>query len=237
MSDFASRPIADATMHAWSDTTEAPALALVHDPKRGTYRILEADDDGMLVLWRAEKLVDTIWTPHSAEIDSLVCMNAYSVTCCYDAYYGFDDNILVPHGTEDLTAALHRAIENANDCSDWRSVDAIGDTYIDAIAEGPDVEPWTGDLPVPEDLSKEGPRPIVLIRMAGGRIDDVKLVRGQAHVVVTHRDGEAIDRGPHIHVRDDGGEFLMTNWTGADQFEALPDLLVKELGLRSAPRE
>lgn len=237
MSDFASRQIAETTMHAWAETTEAPALALVHDSRGDTYRVLEADDDGTLVLRRAEMLVDTIWTLHSQGITALKLMDAYSVACCYEAYYARDDTILVPHGTEDLTSALHQAIADANDCSNWRSIDDVGDTYIDAIAEGRDVEPWTGDIPVPEDLSQQGPRPIILIRMAGGRIDDVKLVRGEAHVVVTNRDGEAVDRGPHIRVHDNQGEFLLTNWTGPDQVEVLPDLLVKELHLMPAPPE
>lgn len=233
MSECVARQNAEAMMAAWAEVTTAPALALVHDQRSNRYRTIGADSDGTLVLRRSETLVDMDWTPHSKGITSLTLKNAYSVTCCYEAYYARDDNIFVPHGATDLAPALDRAIEDANDSSDWRSVDHVGDTFIDAIAEDRDVHPWTGDIPVPEDLSQHGPTPIILIRMAGGRIDDVKLVRGEAHVVVANRDGEAVDRGPHLHLHDDQGEFLLTNWTGPDDQTCLPTDLIRYLGIRT----
>ena len=79
-----------------------------------------------------------------------------------------------------------------------------------------------------------GPRPLVLIRMAGGRIDDVRLVHGEAHVVAVNRDGEGLDRGPHIRCRDDQGTLLVTHWTGPASPGALPAAVLRHLGATPA---
>lgn len=233
--DFVCDSKARVAMAAWAETTTAPALALVNDPGRRILRILEADLDGTLVVRHQEKLIDTIWTPHSKGITGLTLVNAYSVVCCHPLYQVRDDTILVPHGTTDLKVALDQAMADANDCSDWKTADDGGETFIDAISEGRDVDPWRNDVPVPDEMSEDGPLPIVLVRMAGGRIDNVHLVRGHAHVVVVNRDGEGLDRGPHLHLHDDQGEFLLTHWTGPNDRTCLPADLISYLTVRTDP--
>ncbi|MDH3664565.1 MAG: hypothetical protein OEU92_31885, partial [Alphaproteobacteria bacterium] len=158
----------------------------------------------------------------------------YSVSFGSALWQMHQTSIEVPHGATDLAAALEEAMAAANDTSEWKAADDCGPTFVDALAEGAD--PWRNDARdhIPEALTEEGPKPIVLIRMAGGRIDDVKLVRGEADVVAVNRDGEALDRGPHITVEDEQGELLLTHWTGGDDLSSLPGALIDELGL-SAP--
>ena len=228
------RDVAEAAMHAWAETTEAPALALVQNRQDKTFEILQADDDGVLVLRRQQVLIDNIWTRHSGGIQRLTLMNAYSIACCCGEIRSHKQTILVEHGTTDLTSALERAIADAHDIADWRATDSITQTFVDAITEGRDADPWgrRNRVPVPEDVSEEGPLPIVLIRVAGGRIDDVVLVRGEAHVVAVNRDGEGLDRGPHLRVQDDQGDMFLTHWTGPDDMASLPAALIEHLGIR-----
>jgi hypothetical protein len=234
--DFQRRDVAEAAMHAWAETTEAPDLALVQNRQDKTFDILEADNDGVLVVRRGHALIDSIWTRHSGGIERLVLKNAYSIACCYGEIRSHQQTILVEHGTTDLTSALEGAITQAHDVADWRATDSTTRTFVDAINEGRDADPWgrRNRVTVPEEVSEEGPLPIVLIRVAGGRIDDVVVVRGQAHVVAVNRDCETMDRGPHLHFRDDQGEMLLTHWTGPDDLASLPADLIEYLGFQPA---
>ncbi|MEZ5936015.1 MAG: hypothetical protein R3F54_29700 [Alphaproteobacteria bacterium] len=230
------RDVAEAAMHAWAETTEAPALALVQNGREKTFEILEADNDGVLLVRRQQVLIDNIWTRHSGGNERLTLMNAYSIACCYGEIRSHKQTILVEHETTDLTSALEGAIAQAHDVADWRATDSFTRTFVDAIAEGQDADPWgrRNRVPVPDGVSEEGPAPIVLIRVAGGRIDHVVLVRGHAHVVAVNRDGEGLDRGPHLRARDSQGEMLLTHWTGPDDLASLPAALIEHLGIRMA---
>jgi hypothetical protein len=65
----------------------------------------------------------------------------WTVQCGYAAYYS---NVVIVEA-ETIDEALTLAVETANDSSAWKSIDHCGDTFIDAIAEGEDVDPWTDD--------------------------------------------------------------------------------------------
>ena len=60
------------------------------------------------------------------------------------------------------------AFAQAHDIADWRATESTTRTFIDAIAEGRDADPWgrRDRVPVPEAVSEEGPAPIVLIATA-----------------------------------------------------------------------
>jgi hypothetical protein len=115
---YQQRDVAEATIHARAETTEAPALALVQNRQDETFEILEADDDGVLVLRRQQVLIDNIWTRHSGGFERLTLMNAYSIACCYGEIRLHEQTILVEHGTSDLMSALGRAISLAHDIAD-----------------------------------------------------------------------------------------------------------------------
>ena len=67
---------------------------------------------------------------------------------------------------DNLEEALEKAIEAANDDPDgWRSTDHVSDTFVDAVCEGADADPWDRDgaLPVPDRFSERGEPPVVTL--------------------------------------------------------------------------
>ena len=80
-----------------------------------------------------------------------------------------------------LEEALEKAIEAANEDPDgWRSTDHVSDTFIDAVCEGADRDPWgEGALPVPDRFTERGEPPVVTltgpvppggVEVSGGRV-------------------------------------------------------------------
>ena len=80
----------------------------------------------------------------------------YTVQCGYAAYH---DSVRTVEASS-IEEACRLAIEEANQDSAWKSVDHVGDTFIDALAEGVDVDPWAVNgcigsaLPVPEAFTE-----------------------------------------------------------------------------------
>ena len=81
-----------------------------------------------------------------------------------------------------LEEALETAVETANeDAAGWRSTDHCSNSFVDAVCEGADADPWDRDatLPVPARFSEHGEPPVVTlagpvppgaVRVAGGRV-------------------------------------------------------------------
>ena len=52
--------------------------------------------------------------------------------------------------------ALEKAIGQAGDDPHWKSVDQAGQTFVEALAEGMDAEPWSNTaIPVPDRFTGE----------------------------------------------------------------------------------
>ncbi len=66
---------------------------------------------------------------------------------------------------DSLEEALEKAIEAANDDpAGWKSTGHVSDSYVDAVCEGADADPWgEGSLPVPDRFSEHGEPPIVTL--------------------------------------------------------------------------
>lgn len=82
-------------------------------------------------------------------------MKTWTVQCGYAAYYA--NTVTVEAETFD--DALAEAIRIANDAPHWESTDACGRTFIDAVAEGNDVDPWAdyvSALDVPYRFTERG---------------------------------------------------------------------------------
>ena len=81
-------------------------------------------------------------------------MPHFTVQCSYAGYYAL--TLVVE--AETLSDALEKAIGNANDDGDgWKSLDHVGDTFVDAAAEGTHESPWIADqLPVPHRFTEIG---------------------------------------------------------------------------------
>ena len=79
-------------------------------------------------------------------------MTHYTVCCCYASHY--HNTVTVEAGT--LDEALENAIEQASDDSYWKPSDDCGPTFVEALAEGEDADPWGDtDIPVPDRFTGE----------------------------------------------------------------------------------
>ena len=97
-------------------------------------------------------------------------MTYYTVCCGYASHYR--NTVTVEADT--LDAALEKAIEQAGDDPHWKSVDQASQTFVEALAEGMDADPW-GDtaLPVPDRFTENGEPPVVTLtglRPLGGTV-------------------------------------------------------------------
>ena len=70
----------------------------------------------------------------------------WTVQCSYMSHVA--NTVTVEADT--LEEALEKAIEAANeDPAGWKSTGHVGDSYVDAVCEGADADPWgDGTLPV-----------------------------------------------------------------------------------------
>ena len=80
-------------------------------------------------------------------------MTYFTVCCGYASHYR--NTVTVEADT--LNEALEKAIEQAGDDPHWKSVDQASQTFVEALAEGMDADPW-GDtaLPVPDRFTENG---------------------------------------------------------------------------------
>ena len=103
-------------------------------------------------------------------------MTHYTVCCGYASHY----HNTVTLEADTLDAALEKAIEQAGDDPHWKSADYCGPTFVDAIAEGEDADPW-GDtaISIPDRFTQNGEPPVVTltglrppggIEVAGGTV-------------------------------------------------------------------
>ena len=79
---------------------------------------------------------------------------SFTVQCGFAAYYA---NTVVLEAA-DPDEACRLAIDLANQSDGWKSVDHCGPTFVDAIAEGGEVDPWTvvgSVLPVPPEFAEQ----------------------------------------------------------------------------------
>ena len=87
-------------------------------------------------------------------------MTHYTVCCCFASHY--HNTVTVEAGT--LDEALENAIEQASDDSYWKPSGDCGPTFVEALAEGEDADPW-GDtaIPVPDRFTQNGEPPVVTL--------------------------------------------------------------------------
>ena len=86
----------------------------------------------------------------------------FTVQAGYSTHYA--NTVTVEADT--LEEALEKAIEAANDDPDgWRSTDHVTDTYVDAVCEGADGDPWDrgSAMPVPDRFTERGEAPLVTL--------------------------------------------------------------------------
>ena len=90
----------------------------------------------------------------------------FTVQAGYSTHYA--NTVTVEADT--LEEALEKAIEAANQNPDgWRSTDHVTDSFIDAVCQGADCDPWgEGALPVPDRFTERGEPPVVTLTDPAG---------------------------------------------------------------------
>ena len=140
-------------------------------------------------------------------------MTTWTVQCGYAAYYA--NTVVVDADT--LDHALERAISAANDDPSWKSLDDCGPTFVCAVAQGADAEPWHGAasaIPVPECFSEGGAPPRITITVEGGAVQNVAIENGPAHVVVHDYDTDGADPST-LHTDANGDRYACVDWRTA----------------------
>ena len=102
----------------------------------------------------------------------------FTVQAGYSTHYA--NTVTVEADT--LEEALEKAIEAANQNPDgWRSTDHVTDSFVDAVCQGADRDPWgEGAPPVPDRFTERGEPPVVTltdpgrpgggVEVSGGRV-------------------------------------------------------------------
>lgn len=140
-------------------------------------------------------------------------MSCYTVQLGYAAYFTHTET--VDAGT--LDDALERAIAQANESDQWEAIDDCGPAFVDAMAEGDDVDLWSDEvvqLPIPAGYTErgEGPRVIVIVR--DGVVQNVAIEGGYARVEVRDYDTDGSDpNDPNIKTDAEGRRYAFSDWS------------------------
>ena len=140
-------------------------------------------------------------------------MTAWTAQCGYAAYYA--NTVTVEADT--LDDALNKAITAANEDASWKSLDHCGPTFVDAVAEGVDADPWrdhVSALPVPERFTERGIAavPLITVIVVGGVVQVVTFENGPAHVIVRDYDTAGADPA-EIDVDEYGDRCVRGDWS------------------------
>lgn len=162
-------------------------------------------------------------------------MPFFTVQCSFASYDA--KTVVVEAGS--LEEALDRAIAAANQGGGWSSLDVCGDTFVDAVAEGQDADPWTdfaSSLPVPARFTERGEPPLVTVTVSGGVAQDVRIEGGKARVQVRDYDTDGADPSdPNIQTDAAGDQYTLADLSN----ERLPVTPAKtpRAGKRASPQE
>ena len=138
-------------------------------------------------------------------------MRRWTVQCSFAAY----DAKIVVVNAETLDEALEKAIAKANESDGWFSLDVSGNTFVDAVAEGDDVDPWKefeSSLPIPARFTERGEPPRVIVTVSGGVVQNVEIEGGTVRVEVRDYDTNGAD-DPNIQTDEDGDRFMLADWS------------------------
>ncbi len=140
-------------------------------------------------------------------------MKVWTVQCSFASY----DAKTVVVEAETIEQALDRAIVAANEGDGWSSLDVCGDTFVDAVAQGDDVDPWkefASSLVVPSRFTERGEPPLVTVTVSGGVVQDVCIEGGKARVHVRDYDTDGADPSdPNIQTDDAGDHYTLADWS------------------------
>ena len=140
-------------------------------------------------------------------------MNFWTVQCSFASY----DAKTVVVEAKTIEQALDRAIVAADEGDGWSSLDVCGDTFVDAVAQGDDVDPWkdfASSLAVPSRFTERGESPLVTVTVSGGVVQDVCIEGGKARVHIHDYDTDGADSNdPNIQTDDAGDRYALADWS------------------------
>ena len=140
-------------------------------------------------------------------------MPFFTVQCSFASYD--TKTVVVEAGS--IEEALDRAIVAANEGDGWSSLDVCGDSFVDAVAEGQDADPWTdfaSSLPVPARFTERGEPPLVTVTVSGGVVQDVCIEGGKARVHICDYDTDGADTNdPNIQTDAAGDQYSQADWS------------------------
>jgi hypothetical protein len=137
-------------------------------------------------------------------------MIRYTVQVGFATYYFHTETV----EAETLDRALDKAIEKANETDTWSSTDVCGNTFVDAVAEGDDVDLWRGEikqLPIPSRFTEKGEGPRVTVTVSGGVVQDIAIQGGTVRVEVRDYDVDEDDR--NTMTDDKGDRYALADWS------------------------
>jgi hypothetical protein len=135
-------------------------------------------------------------------------MTKFTVQCGYAAYYSRTQTV----EADTLDEALDAAIAEANAHDDWVSEDVSSNTFIEAIAEGDDVDLWSDaarQLSIPARFTERGEGPRIIIILKNHRVESVAISGGYARVEL--RDYDRAD--PNAQTDAEGRRYALTDWS------------------------
>lgn len=140
-------------------------------------------------------------------------MTHFTVQLAYAAYYSHTVTV----EADSLLEALALAITTANEQSSWSSSDYCGNTFVEAVAEGEDVDLWMDErvrpLPIPSRFTEDGEGPHIVATVEGGIIQHVDIQDGTALVEVHDYDTEGTSEPSDVQRDPDGTPYLRGLWT------------------------
>ena len=140
-------------------------------------------------------------------------MKFWTVQCSFASY----DAKTVVVEADTLQEAMERAIVAANQGDGWSTLDVCGDTFVDAVAKGNDVDPWTdfaSSLPIPARFTERGEPPLVTVIVSGGVVQNVHIDGGKVRIHVRDYDTDGADPGdPNIRTDGAGERFALADWS------------------------
>ena len=113
-----------------------------------------------------------------------------------------------------LDEALEKAIAQANAGDGWFALDVSGNTFVDAAAEGDDVDPWkefSSSLPIPARFTERGEGPRIIVIIKGRRVESVAIGGGYARIEVRDYDQDKDD--PEALTDAEGRRYTLTDWS------------------------
>jgi hypothetical protein len=162
-------------------------------------------------------------------------MPLFTVQCSFASYDA--KTVVVEAGT--IEQALDRAIVAANEGDGWSSLDICGDTFVDAVAQGNDVDPWkefASALPVPARFTERGEPPLVTVTVSGGVAQDVCIEGGKARVHIRDYDTDGADaNAPNIQADEAGDFYTLADWS--NELPPVTPAQTPRAGKRASPQE